>query len=218
MKASHSADKEWSGYGMRWPKTRARIEAIGYCVRQGGQFVNDGKTVGAPLFDLYREMQTKLWGDRCEHNEWTDLMLKTILENRITTIIGSRDCGKTHCMSRFALTDYFCFPEDTLILMSSTGVRGLELRGWGEIKDLFNLAKEVWPEAPGFPVDSMGGIFTDDIADDQKVRDIRRGLICIPIDDSEGQWKGMSRWVGVKQKRRRVLSDERSEEHTSELQ
>src|SRR6266545_2869211 len=176
MKASHSADKEWSDYGMRWPKTMSRIEAIRYCVRQGGQFVNDGKTVGAPLFDLYREMQTELWGDRCEHNEWTDLMLKTILENRITTIMGAHDSSKTHSLSRFALTDYFFSPEDSLILMSSTGIRGLELRAWGEIKDLFNLAKEIWPDAPGFPVDSMGGIFTDDIDENGKARDIRRGL------------------------------------------
>jgi len=116
--------------------------------------------------------------------------------------------GKTHVMARYALCDYFCFPRDTLILMSSTDLRGLELRVWGEVKDLYNLAKETWPEAPGIALDSMHGIFTDELVEGGDARDIRRGLICIPVLDSDNQWKGIQKWVGVKQKRRRMLADE----------
>lgn len=197
-------------FGLDWPQDSKLIDVLIYCIRKGGQWkdATTVRTVGASLFDLYREMQTVLWGDRCEHHDWSDLILRTILEQRITTVQGPKDSGKTHTMARYGLCDYFCFPRETLILMSSTDIRGLELRVWGEIKDLFNLAKEKWADAPGFAVDSLHGIFTDEVGDDGTARDIRRGLICVPVLDSEGQWKGMSKFAGIKQRRRRVLSDE----------
>ena len=197
-------------YGLDWTPGTLALEVIVYCIRMGGQWTDPGtgKPVGAPLFDLYRRMQTLLWGSRCEHHDWSDLILRTILDNRITTIQGPHDSGKTHVMSRYALCDYFCFPKETLILMSSTDIRGLELRVWGEIKELYNLARESWSGCPGYALDSRHGIFTDDIADEDQARDIRRGLICIPVLDSENQWKGIQKWVGVKQQRRRILSDE----------
>lgn len=196
-------------YGLNWPPGMSHINVIRACVRKGGQWKDEeGDTLGAPLFDLYREFQTLLWGDRCQHNDWSDLILKTILEERVTTVLAAKDSGKTHVMARYALCDYFFFPKETLILMSSTDLRGLELRVYGEVKDLFVAAKEVWPDAPGFPVDSMHGIFSDELREGDDVRDIRKGLICLPVLDSTGQWKGMAKWVGVKQKRRRVLADE----------
>lgn len=199
----------WNSWGMEWPSSMTVIGAIVWLIRNGGNGQSsDGKPVKVPLFDLYRQMQTELWGERCEHHEWSDLILKTILGERITTVFGPHDSGKTHVMARYALCDYFCFPKETLILMSSTDLRGLELRVWGEIKDLYNMARDKWPEAPGNAVDSMHGIFTDDIGDEGTARDIRRGLICLPVLDSDNQWKGIQKWVGVKQKRRRMLADE----------
>lgn len=194
-------------FGLDWPADSKRVEILKYCIRQGGEWTQNGKRVGAPLFDLYREMQSCLWPDY-DHSDWSDLFLRTILDERFTLVAAPKDSGKTNGMARFALCDYFCFPDETLILMSSTDLRGLQLRVWGEIKDLFNRARDTWSNAPGFAVDSLYGIFTDQVGDDGTARDIRKGLICIPVTDSEGKWTGMRRWVGVKQKRRRVLADE----------
>lgn len=194
-------------YGLDWGAGPNQLQAAVYCIQHGGQWKEGGVTVGAPLFDLYRAVQTILWPDD-DHHEWSDLILKSILENRITVVQGSKDSGKTHSMAKFALVDYFCFPKNTLILMSSTDLRGLELRVWGDVKDLFNRAREVWKEAPGFVLDSKYGIFTDGQVAEGEARDVRKGLCCIPVLDSEGRWTGMRRWVGVKQKRRRVLADE----------
>lgn len=194
-------------YGLNWPAGMGPVGAELYCIQQGGQWTGDGLLLGAPLFDLYREVQSIFWPDD-DHHAWSDLMLRTIIENRITLVQGPKDCGKTHGMAKFALVDYFAFPKNTLILMSSTDLRGLELRVWGDVKDLYNRAKAVWPEVPGFVLESKYGIFTDGHLIEGDARDIRRGLICIPVLDSEGQWTGMRRWVGVKQKRRRILADE----------
>src|SRR6185503_11823699 len=135
-------------YGIEWDADNSAIDIEIYCIRQGEEWIREE---GRTLFDHYRALQTLLWPDY-QHHEWSDLILRTILENRITAVQGPKDAGKTHVMARYALTDYFCFPRDTLILMSSTDIRGLELRVFGEVKSLFEAAKEVWPEAPGYPV------------------------------------------------------------------
>jgi hypothetical protein len=194
-------------YGLNWPAGIHPVQIPLSCIQRGGQWVEDGWKQGAPLFDLYRDVQSILWPDD-DHHEWSDLILKTILDERITIVQGSKDSSKTHSMAKYALVDYFAFPRNTLILMSSTDLRGLELRVWGDVKDLYNRAKEVWPEVPGFVLESKYGIFTDGQVEEGQARDIRRGLCCIPVMDSEGKWTGMRRWVGVKQKRRRVLADE----------
>lgn len=89
-------------FGLDWPQDSKLIDVLIYCIRKGGQWkdATTGRTVGASLFDLYREMQTVLWGDRCEHHDWSDLILRTILEQRITTVQGPKDSGKTHTMAR----------------------------------------------------------------------------------------------------------------------
>lgn len=189
----------WEGWGKVWTHDTTRIEALKYLIRQA--------TTDPPLWTLYRDLQTELWPEE-DHHEWSDLILKTIVENRITAVQGSRDCGKTHGIAKYALSDYFCFPRETMILMSSTDIRGLELRVWGDIKDLFARAKEVWPDAPGWCVDSLHGVFTDQLNDEANVRDLRRGIICIPCLESSGQWKGLEKYTGIKQKRRRLLGDE----------
>ena len=194
-------------YGLFWPANAGPVAKEMHCIQKGGEWMEGNRKVGAPLFDLYRQAQSILWPDD-DHHRWSDLILKTILEQRITIINGSKDSGKTHGMAKFALVDYFAFPTNTLILMSSTDLRGLELRVWGDVKDLYNRARDIWPQAPGFILDSKYGIFTDGQVEEGVARDIRRGITCIPVLDSEGRWTGMRRWIGVKQKRRRVLADE----------
>ncbi len=191
-------------YGLEWNLDVSPIDVEIYCIRQGEPWI---KSQGRSLFHHYRELQSLLW-PAYDHHDWSDLILRTILENRITAVLGPKDAAKTNSMARFALADYLCFPRETLILMSSTDIRGLELRVWGEIKSLYEQVKEVWTDAPGHMVDSHHAIYTDEVGEDSDVRDTRRGLIAIPVMDSSGQWQGMKKWVGIKQKRRRVLGDE----------
>lgn len=192
-------------YGLTWKPPYTLITATVWLIQHDGMV--DGEQV-ASLFTLYRDLQSILWPDD-DHHAWSDLMLQTILENRITVIQGPKDCGKTHvALAKYGLTDYICFPRQTLTLLSSTDLRGLELRVWGDLKDLFIRAREVWPNIPGNPIDSLHGIFSDDLAEDSDVRDIRKGLICIPCVEANGQWKGLERYTGIKQKRRRLLGDE----------
>lgn len=161
------------------------------------------------MFHHYKEAQKLLWPED-DHHRWSDLMLSEILKNKHTCIIGPKDSGKTYCaLARFGLTDYFMFPEITLILISSTDVRGLELRVWGALKDLWKRARTRYDFLPGKPLESKHAICTDALDEESDmVRDMRKGIICIPCRSTSGAWLGINNYVGIKQKRRRLLSDE----------
>jgi hypothetical protein len=195
-------------YGLLWPTDIGPVAKEMHCIQQGGEWMEGKQKLGAPLFDLYRQAQSILWPED-QHHEWSDLVLKTILDGRITAVVGPKDASKTRTLAKYALVDYFAFPQITSILVSSTDIRSLELRIWGDMKTLFNRAKEVWKDVPGNVMNSLHGIFTDTITEkDPTARDLRKGIICIPVKDSEGQWQGLEKWTGIKQVRRRVLADE----------
>lgn len=194
-------------FGLEWPRDTDLLARVMFCIQRGGEFVLEGRKVGAPRFDLYREMQSILWPDD-EHHDWSDLILKTILAESITVIQGPKDSSKTRTMVKYLLTDYFCFPKITLVLMSSTKLQGLELRGWGDLKSLYSRAQQVWKEMPGYMVNSLHGVFTDAVGDNWEPRDMRKGIICIPCIEANGDWKGLEEYTGIKQVRRRLCGDE----------
>jgi hypothetical protein len=195
-------------YGLSWPKGSDPLKIERMFIRSGGYITKLGKKYGRGLFHHYRHAMTLCWPDE-DHHRWSDLMLRNFLDNRITAVSGSRDSSKTHTMSKFGLIDYWMFPECTLSLMSSTDLRGLQLRIWGDIKDLTTRAKERFPWLAGKVVESLHGIFTDELNEENEIRDIRKGLIAIPCLDRKGTWVGgLEKFVGIKQKRRRVYGDE----------
>jgi hypothetical protein len=195
-------------YGWLWsPEFTDHLQIEFYILRQGGTFEDKGVTFGKGMFHHFREAQSLLWPDD-DHHRWSDLVLKTMCEERITVVQGSRDTGKTHGMSKWGLVDYWLFPEHTMTLVSSTGMRELELRVWGDIKDLFRRATKLFPWLAGKVADKSFGIFSDLLEDTGDIRDMRKGIICVPCLGGDGEWIGMERYVGIKQKRRRLLGDE----------
>lgn len=203
--------KKISRCGLKFdPEFHTPLEVEFKFIQGGGYIEVKGKKYGDGLFSHYRKAQSLLWPSE-DHHTWSDLILKTILDERLTVVQGSRDSSKTRTISKYVLTDYFCFPEITLILMSSTDVRGLELRVWGDLKDLWQQAKDRHKDSiQGYPLDSKHGIFTDTLSEDSDdIRDMRKGIICVPVLDSQGnETKALEKFVGVKQKRRRLVADE----------
>lgn len=199
-----------NGYGLEWPKDSTQLQVEMSMIRRGGMWSNGDEVFGKGLFYHYKQLQIELWGESEDHHRWTDLMLQTILDNRLTVIQGSKDSGKTHvALSRFALTDYFLYPQETLILVSSTDSRGLEMRVWGDIKSLFERAKARHPSLAGNVIDAKKGLFTDGLDSNNEVRDMRKGIIGIPCLGTKGEWVGgLEKYYGIKQKRRRLLADE----------
>lgn len=192
-------------YGFRFPDQMPELAIEFWMIKKGSDWL---KSRGSSLFFHYKEAQKLLWPHE-DHHRWSDLILSEILENDITALLGAKDSGKTHGMCKYGLTDYFCFPEETLFVVSSTDMRSLELRVWGDIKTMFIKAHELHPWLPGHVLDSKHAICTDDLDDESVIaRDMRKGILCIPCKNASGGQTNIASYVGIKQKRRRYLADE----------
>ncbi len=195
-------------YNLEWREGTRALDIELYCIRHGGQWKNaSGATLGEGLFHHYKEAQKLLWRED-DHHRWSDLTLQTILDNDVTVLMGCSDSNKTYSMVRYGLTDWFAFPDNTLFIVSSTDVRGLELRIWGKMKELFNRAKDRYPDLPGHVLEGMHSITPESIDDkNERGRLLTKGLICIPCV-SNNHYVGLGKMIGVKQERLRHLGDE----------
>jgi hypothetical protein len=188
-----------------------RIEI--FCVQQGGKWVDQktGTTHGMGLYWHYERMRSILW-PHLDNHRWHKLCRNQILKNKVTVLMGPGSSGKTHEASWIYLCEYFCFPDDTLVLVSSTDMRGLRLRVWGEISDLWQQAKDKFDYLPGNLLDSRMAITTDrledkEVSEDRRVRDMRKGIVGIPTVQGNKN-VGLGKWIGVKQKHVRLIADE----------
>jgi hypothetical protein len=198
-----------SRYGASWKRADwDDLEIEKECIRRNGSWKGErGQQCGAGLFAHYANMQKVLWPEDYT-NRWTELALRRMVEEEIVVFMGCSDSGKTYGMSKFVLCDYWCFPNDTLWIVSSTEYRGAELRIWGAIKRLFNRARERFPYLDGVPLEGAKAIATDKIDDNGEVaRTIQRGLVVVPSKKGN-QAVGLSAFIGVKSPRLRHAGDE----------
>ncbi len=194
-------------YGLLWEMNTRRLDVEMYMIRKGGQWQENGKTVGKGLYHHYREMQKLLWPEDDQHR-WSDLALNRMVEYEITIFCGASDSSKTYSMSKFILCDWWCHPDNTLWLVSSTDRIGAEMRIWGAIKQLFNRGRRRYPDLAGYVLESIKAIVTDAIDDEQsEARAINRGLVLVPCKRGT-TFVGLSSYVGIKAPRLRHAGDE----------
>ncbi|HEU4344050.1 MAG TPA: hypothetical protein VFU31_21050 [Candidatus Binatia bacterium] len=193
-------------YGALWADDDT-IEIEKSCIAKGGYWRDgNGTLCGKGLFHHYKELW-KIWWPEDDEHRWADLILKNYLENQYLTVMGAASSSKTYTVAKIGLTDYACFPDETLTLISSTDVRGLELRVWGALKSLWERAFEHDEHFPGTVIDYLHAVSTQQAGSGQ-VRDLRQGMICIPCLSDRGQFKGLGRYAGAKNNRVRLFADE----------
>lgn len=194
-------------YGAKFPDNWDDAQIEIYCIKQGGSWIgNSGGACGMGLYHHYYRLFRLYWGHEDEH-KWEKAALQAILSNKFCTLMGSSGSCKTSTAAKFALALYSVYPEGTTILVSSTDMRGLELRVFGRIKELMKYAKEKYDWFPGNVIDSKKCISTDSLEEDA-IRDMRDGLICIPCLSSTGSWVGLGKWIGIHNKRVMLIGDE----------
>lgn len=192
-------------YGCSWPTGTRDLDIEMVCIRKGGFFEHKGVKCGMGLPHHYERMRQIIWPGLDDHR-WHSLCRDTMLANKVTVLLGSGGTGKTHSAAWLYLCDYWCFPNETLVMVSSTDLRGLQLRVFGEIKKLFEAGIERFPDLPGNSIESKLAIATDNI-EDEAVRDLRKGIVGIPCIQS-GKFVGLGKYVGAHQKRVRLIADE----------
>lgn len=189
--------KTFSKYGYGWPSTFTDLDVEFFCIQKGGRWKENGREFGLGLFEHYRNAQRLVWPEDDEHR-WSNLALKTIVDNEVSVFAGCSDANKTYSISKFVMIDWWAFPDKTLWMVSSTELRGAELRVWGTLKQLFNRARILHPDLPGRVLEAQHAITTEEIDESQKKsRLLTKGLIFIPCK-SNGRWVGMGTFSGVK--------------------
>lgn len=168
-----------------------------YFIRNGGTVEINGNFYGGGLHHHVKEAMTLLWPTHDWHR-WRELAIKRICEEEINILMGSSDSGKTFTVGAMVLCDYWAHHPNCLWMISSTELRGAELRIWGAIKHLFNTARERYPWLPGTVLESKHCITGDEMTDDGSLgRLLTRGIIYIPCKQGN-TWVGMGAYAGVK--------------------
>jgi len=181
-------------YGLTWLPNTSPLAIEFEIISQTDEW---RKQHGLNLFDHYKEAQTILWPND-DHHRWSDVGLRAIVENEITVFMGSSDSGKTRTMAKFVLMDWWARPDKCLWLISSTELRGAELRIWGVLKELFNSARERHRSLPGTVLESSHAITTEATStDNSEGRLLTKGLVFVPCKKG-GSWVGLGALIGVK--------------------
>lgn len=195
-------------YGLEWPSDVTELDIELVMVRERGLI--RGKGNGHTFH--YRRAVKLLWPELDSHR-WSDLASKELSRpnHKITSFMGPGSTAKTHEAAKWGLVEYFADAENTCVLVSSTDIRGLKLRVWAEIIDLWQKAIDRWPNLPGHMLESRIAITTDALEDgdlsDRKIRDMRKSICGIPcIQDKK--YVGLKNYHGIKQKRMRLVGDE----------
>lgn len=180
-----------------------------WCIKQGEAWI---KSQGNTLPFHFENVRKIIWPELDDHR-WYKLCRDEILTHKVCVLMGPGSSSKTFSASWISLVDYWCFPEITCVLVSSTDIRGLKKRVWGEIVDLWEKGVERFPKLAGHLLDSAIAITTDNLEDcepgQRKARDMRKGIFGVPCVQN-GAFVGLSKFIGIKQKRMRLVADEAS--------
>lgn len=191
-------------YNCRFPLEFDDAQIECWVIEHWNELNADARSRG--LFFHYKRLFRLYWPNEDEQR-WEDDSLRAILSNQFTTLMGSAGSCKTSTAAKFALCFYSVWPEGTTILVSSTDLRGLELRVWGRLKELIEGAKSRYDWFPGHVIDSRKCVSTHDL-EEGDVRDMRQGIICIPCLSSSGAFVGLGKYVGIHNTRVFLVADE----------
>ncbi len=181
-------------YGLSWLPNTSALDIEFEIISQTDEW---RKANGLTLFDHYKAAQNILWPSHDIHR-WSDLALRSMVENDVTVFMGCSDSNKTFAMAKFVLVDWWARPNKAIWLVSSTELRGAELRIWGVLKNLFNQARELYRELPGMVLESAHAITTESpCTDNSEGRLLTQGIVFVPTKVG-GKWVGLGAFTGVK--------------------
>jgi hypothetical protein len=177
-------------------------------IRKGGKWVGkNGTEYGLGLFEHCKRFQSLLWPKGKKWHRWNELQLENYLKHRTIGVIGPASSGKTNSAATDVLADYYVWPECTSVIICSTTKERLEDRIWGEIKKYHRLAKSIHPDLPGNLIEGRLRLVTSSRDEAADGRDFRNGIIGVPCKRG-GDYVGLGDFIGIKNKRVRMVADE----------
>jgi hypothetical protein len=70
-------------------------------------------------------------------NEWSNRMVKGMIENAYCALAGCASSGKSHVMAGYGLICYLAAPTETKVLLTSTTLSAAQMRVWKSVSQLW---------------------------------------------------------------------------------
>ena len=145
-------------------------------------------------------------------NPWAEKMSIEACENNILSVSGCASSGKTTFFALWGLINWFCSPDDTKVIVTSTSIKGARNRIWGQICEFHRSAtllqngKPVVMPLTGKLVDSVG-IIRLDMAKDGRTASQMSTIELIAAEQSQEK-EAVDKLIGIKNKRVIIILDE----------
>lgn len=207
-----SMPDEIEKYGLRFKKDVHPLKIELLLIKHFGYYEKDGVQHGEGLSFHLERAKEFMWPHLDAHR-WHNLCRDNMATHQVCALLGPGSSGKTNAGAWIALAQWLANPEETMVMCSSTDMRGLRLRVWGEITSLWEMACAKFPFLPGHMLDSKLAITFDSSSmddgdyDSRAVRNFRSAIIGIPTVQG-GKNVGLGRWIGAKQKNVILVADE----------
>lgn len=199
--------KRFERYNLYWEETVDPLIIEFRMIQNGGRWKKqDGTMAGNGMFFHWKRAQEILWPEMKWHR-WRELQTKCYLEYRYIGEMGCAAAGKSDTAAGNVLLDWYCWPNCTTVLISSTTLPELELRIFGMIKKYHKLARERKPWIPGNLIESRRMITYDDRSDSEDGRDFRNGILGVACKKGD-RYVGLGAYIGIHNKRVRMVGDE----------
>jgi len=187
-------------YGIWWEPAVPDLHIEMEMIRRGGRFKFHHKFVGNGAYFHWRRFQEILWPEAIWHR-WRELETECYLKHKYVGEMGCAAAGKSHTAAINVLTDWYIWPSCT------TGLKELELRIFGVVKKYHKLAKERFPWLDGCLIEGKMMITFDEREEAKEGRDFRNGIVGVACKKGTS-YVGLSTYVGIHNKRIRMIGDE----------
>lgn len=135
-------------------------------------------------------------------NKWSHKIIHHLCREKWVAVGGAASSGKSYVLAGWAIVNWACDPANTLVLVTSTDLKGARKRIYGAIRKLLNMV----PDPPCKIKDSIGVIAYYDGVSSYDTAGIQ---ICTADKSKDAQ--AMGKLVGAKAPRVLLIADEHDE-------
>lgn len=135
-------------------------------------------------------------------HRWAKEIIHHCCRERYFSIGGAASSGKSFVLAGWSVVNWLCAPDETMVLLTSTDLKGARNRIWG---DVLNLLRAI-PDAPCKIRDAVGQV----VYSDGTMLNDKAGLKLIAADKAQSRDK-VGKMIGIKSKRLILVADELSD-------
>jgi hypothetical protein len=188
-------------YGIKSEVQLSRLEVELVAFRRGLTRDQGGLGKPAHFWKIVKILWPKDSPKEFSAHPWAVTMVEALCTYDYLGIIGAGSSGKTDCAAVWAIINWLCDPENTLVLCTSTSLKDSRKRIWGSVTAYFQAV----PGLPGRLVDSIGMIRT--LSEDGSANNDKQGIALIAGEKSKEK-EAIGKLIGMKNSRVFLLADE----------